>query len=254
MTSPFQFLNNYFDKILVLTLPRLTNRIEYIKNTFEGLNYEFFYGVDKQLTSLEELKSRGLYTTDAYRKFYKKPAEIPLGMLCCSLGHINIYNHIIENKFSKTLILEDDAVPVMKELEKFPEIIKELPDDWELFYLGYEKHEHAGMKGTLNRLFLTLFPHHAQLKLNRRVFKNYYAVPVSPLIAKAGFHDCTHAYAVTLDGACKLKEHSLPVSSHPDNLLAYLNCSGILAGYISRTKLFNQMSAFVNEIDSLTST
>jgi glycosyl transferase family 25 len=252
MSSSFQFLNNYFDKILVLTLPRLTGRIEYIKKTFDGLNYEFFYGIDKEQTSMESLKSQGLYNTEAYRKFYKRPAEIPLGMLCCSLGHINIYNYIIENNFSKTLILEDDAIPLMEELEKYPTIIKELPDDWELFYLGYEKNEQAGWKGNLNRFFLTPFPSHAKLKLNRKIFKNYYAAPLSPLIVKAGFHDCSHAYAVSLKGARKLKEYSTPVSFHPDNLLAYLNCSGILTGYNSRKKLFKQLSAFVHEMDSLT--
>ena len=71
MESPFQPLNGYFDKILVLTLPRLTERKEYFNKTFEGLNFEFFYGVDKQQTSLEELKKQGLYSTDAYREYYR---------------------------------------------------------------------------------------------------------------------------------------------------------------------------------------
>lgn len=252
MANPFQPLNEYFDKILVLTLPRLTDRIDYFNKTFDGLHFDFFYGVDKEKTSLDILKQQGLYSTEAYRKNYKKPAEISLGMLCCSLGHIYIYDYIIENNIAKTLIFEDDAVPVFSEIEKFPAIIKELPQDWDLLYLGYEKHDQLGWKEKLNQRYLTWFPHHTQLHLGREVFKNYYAVPVSKHIAQAGFHDCAHAYALTLEGAKKLKKHSLPVSMHSDNLLPYLNCTGVLTGYISRTKLFTQLSAFVHKIESMT--
>lgn len=253
MKENFQWLNNYFDKILVLTLPRLSDRIENFKKAFDGLNYEFFYGIDKEETTMESLKDQGLYSTNAYTKFYKRPAEMPHGMLCCSLGHINIYNYIAVNNFSKTLILEDDALPVMEAIERFPQIINELPVGWELFYLGYEKNEMAGWGKKINRFFLKQFPYHTKLNLSRKIFKNYYAVPVSSLISKAGFHDCTHAYAVTLEAARKLKEYGRPVSFHPDNLLAYLNCSGELNGYVSRIKLFNQLSAFDHKIDSLTS-
>ncbi|MGB5027757.1 MAG: hypothetical protein WBO38_04590, partial [Chitinophagaceae bacterium] len=82
MKSSFQYLNDYFDKIVVLTLPRLTDRITYINKTLEGLNFEFFFGTDKEKTSIEELKEKGLYSTALYREFYKKPTEISTGMLC----------------------------------------------------------------------------------------------------------------------------------------------------------------------------
>ena len=254
MQPSFQYLNEYFDKIVVLTLPSLTDRIDYFKKTFEGLNYEFFYGIDKETTSLDKLKEEGLYSTKIFREFYKKPSEISTGMLCCSLGHLKIYEYIIEKGFQKTLILEDDAVPIVEELAKFPAIIKELPENWELLYLGYEKNERPGIKEKLNRFLLTNFPYHAQLKLSRQIFRHYYPVPLSANIAKAGFHDCTHAYAVTREAAGKLLQYNKPVRFHPDNLLSYLNCTGQLNGYISRHKLFNQLSAFVNKFNSLTAT
>ena len=253
MQSQYKFLNEYFDKILVLTLPRLTDRIDYFKKNFEGLNYDFFYGLDKESTSLNELKEKGLYNILEYQKFYKKNKEISAGMLCCSLSHIKMYEYILEKGFKKTLILEDDAIPVLKQLSKFPDIIKQLPKNWELFYLGYEKNEKLGLKQKINRFLQVTFPHHVQLKLTREIFRNYYPVQVSPLIAKAGFHDCTHAYAVTAEGAGKLSQYGKPIRFHPDNLLAYLNCTGSLNGYISQVKLFNQLSAFINKMDSQTS-
>jgi hypothetical protein len=48
MQDRFRLLNEYYDKIYVLSLPRLTQRIEHIKRTLSGLNFEFFFGVDKQ--------------------------------------------------------------------------------------------------------------------------------------------------------------------------------------------------------------
>lgn len=252
MQEYFRQLNQYYDKIYVLSLSRLTQRIDYINKTLSGLNFEFFFGVDKQTVSLEELKQQGVYSQEQYKLVYKKPNEIPLGMLCCSLGHLKIYEHIVQNNTPKTLILEDDAVPITGELIKFSIIANELPGDWELFYLGYEKNESLRFKQKINRLLLTTFRHHAQLNLTRDVFKNYYATPVSPHISKAGFHDCTHAYAITLEGAKKALNRGMPVRFHPDNLLAWLNCTGQIKGYVSSTKLFNQLTAFSNEVISLT--
>jgi glycosyl transferase family 25 len=217
MQEPFQYLNEYYDKILVLSLPRLADRIEQLKKNLAGLNYELFTGIDKQDVSLAELKARGFYSTERYRDFYKKPTEISLGMLCCSLGHVKIYEHIIQNGYQKTLILEDDAVVIPGALQHFPSIVKELPRDWELLYLGYEKNEEYGIREKIKRFIYQLFPTHSQLNLTRSIYSRYYPIPVSDHIAKAGFHDCTHAYAITLDGAKKLLQYQQPVGFHPDN-------------------------------------
>jgi glycosyl transferase family 25 len=253
MQEYFQPINEYYDKIYVLTLPRLTDRIAYINKTLKGLDFEFFFGVDKQNTSLERLKRDGIYSTEAYRQFYKKPAEIPLGMLCCSLGHLQIYENIVQNGYHKTLILEDDAMPVEESLAYFPQIIGELPSDWELLYLGYEKNETNGIKEKIKKLVYTLFPFHSQLKMTPQLYSHYYPVNISAHISKAGFHDCTHAYSVTLEGAKKLLQLKNPVRFHPDNLLSYMNGTGQLKSYIAKPKLFNQLTAFVNQMSSLTS-
>jgi len=250
--TAFQHLNTYYDKIYILTLPRLQERIEYIKKTFVGLDYEFFYGEDKAMHTMDEFKMNGTYSTELYASFYKSPSDMPLGMLCCALGHVHIYEKIIREGFSRTLILEDDAVPVMNAIEQFPQIKMEMPADLELLYLGYEKNEGTGMKEKVKHFFYQLFPSNSQLKLNRQIFGNYYPKPITRHIAKAGFHDCTHAYSVTLEGARKLLTAQQPVRFHPDNLLSYLNCTDKLNGYIARPKLFNQLSAFNPQGKSLT--
>ena len=253
MWERFRLLNDYYDKIYVLSLPRLTQRIEYIKKTLSGLNFEFFFGVDKQHVSIDQLKEQGLYATEHYQQFYKKPKEISLGMLCCSLGHLKIYEAIVQNNYKKTLVLEDDALPVLESLDFFSRIIRELPDEWEILYLGCEKNQNSGIKEKFKQVIYMAFPYHSQLKLTRQIYANYYPVNISRHIAKAGFHDCTHAYGITLEGAKKLIKEQKPVRFHPDNLLSYMAGTGQLKAYVARPKLFNQLSAFVNKQDSLTS-
>ena len=248
----FQHLNKYFDKIYVLSLPSLQQRIDSVTLRLEGLNFEIFYGIDKRNTSMEEIKGKGLYNTKQYRQYYKRPAEMSLGMLCCSLGHVSMYQSIISNGFKRTLILEDDVVPVMEAIPLFPEITKELPADWELLYLGYEKNETFGFAQKVKQLAYLAWPNHAQLHLTRSMFKKYYPRKISSHIGYAGFHDCTHAYAVTLEGAKKLLQLQQPVIFNPDNLLAWANCTEQVKAYISRPKLFNQLSAFTDTIPSLT--
>ncbi|HEY0434338.1 MAG TPA: glycosyltransferase family 25 protein [Chitinophagaceae bacterium] len=253
MQDRFRLLNEYYDKIFVLSLPRLTNRINFVKKTLKGLNFEFFYGIDKEHVSINELKEKGLYTTEQYQQFYKKPKEISLGMLCCSLGHLRIYETIAEKGYEKTLVLEDDALPILESLDFFSRIIQELPEEWEILYLGCEKRENAGLREKVKQVLYMAFPFHSQLKLTRQIFSNYYPVGISEHIAKAGFHDCTHAYAITQQAAQKLIKEQKPVRFHPDNLLSYMASTGQLKAYVARPKLFNQLTAFVNGQDSLTS-
>lgn len=252
MNSAFNFLNQFYDKIYVLSLPRLQNRVDYIKTTLEGLNYEFFWGVDKEGTSVEQLKSALLYCPETYKQFYKKPLEMHIGMLCCSLGHLKIYEHIVNNNIGKTLILEDDAIPQLASLNIFKEIINELPDDWELFYLGYEKNELHGNKEKIKKTIYQLLNNHSQLKFSREMYKNFYPESIGKYLSVAGFHDCTHAYSITLEGARKLISYQKPVSFNADNLLSFLVLSGKIKAYISKPKLFNQLSAFNGSTISLT--
>jgi glycosyl transferase family 25 len=252
MNNYFDPLNAYYDKIYVLTLPRLQERIGFIEKQLKGLHFEFFFGTDKQDTSIAELKKQGRYSPEQYREFYKKTAEMSLGMLCCAIGHADIYRSIINNGYGKTLILEDDAVALPDQLPLFTEITAALPRDWELLYLGYEKNELYGWKEKLKKKLYLAYPNHAQLHLTRSIYSHYYPRNLSRHIAIAGFHDCTHAYSLTLEGAKKLLSLQTPVAFNPDNLLAYAVCTGRVKGYICRPKLFNQLSAFTGNIASLT--
>ena len=139
MHSSYKFLNDYFDKIYVLTLPGLTDRQYHVKKNLAGLNYEFFYGIDKKEVTMEDLIKQNWYDSAVYQQHYKRPLEMHPGMLCCSIGHMKMYEQIVNQGINRALIMEDDVVPVVEELSKLPGTIAELPAGWELFYLGYEK-------------------------------------------------------------------------------------------------------------------
>ena len=253
MQSGFEKLNDYFDKIYILSLPSLPERIEYINRVCVGLDFEFFWGVDKKNSSIEDLKNQNLYSEERYNSLYRKRENINLGMLCCSLGHLNIYQEIVRKGYQRTLILEDDVIPVFENLKKFETIIEELPVNWELLYLGYEKNDIYGWKALLKKFLYKFSPPYTDIKLNKKIFSNYYPTPVNDNIAIAGFHDCTHAYGVTIAGAKKIIEMQTPVAFNPDNLLAYMISSKLLDGYICRNRLFNQLTAFKDAASSLTS-
>lgn len=252
MSTEFEFLNKSFDKIFVLSLPRLKDRNQRVIKLLKGLNYDFFYGVDKNDVTLQQIIDQGLYSSAGYKSFYKYPSDMNLGMLCCALGHLHIYQEIVKNNYHRTLILEDDIIPNFSQFYLLPTAMSELPPDWEILYLGYEKHEHFGWKEVINSQIKKIIPSHPQLVMSRRLYRNYYAKPYSNLLSKAGFHDCTHAYALTFEAAKKLIPYAQPVRFHPDNLLSWMIGQELLNGFIIRPKLFTQLTAFSNQLESLT--
>jgi glycosyl transferase family 25 len=61
---------------------------------------------------------------------------------------------------------------------------------------------------------------------------------------RAGFHDCTHAYALTLETAKQLIDAQTPVKYRSDNLLTSLVLNGKLIAFISKFQFFHQQINF----------
>ena len=64
--------------------------------------------------------------------------------------------------------------------------------------------------------------------------------PYSAHLKRAGFHDCTHAYAVTIEGAKKLLAAQTPVVYRADDLLSSTIMKGDLKAFITVPKFFDQ--------------
>jgi glycosyl transferase family 25 len=233
-------LHQYFDKVLVLTVPRFKERQEKVKERLAGIDFEFFYGIDKNDLDAEAIGRN--YTYDkknslAIRQYF--PA-LNTGEIACSLSHREIYQAMTGNNWKRVLIFEDDVVPDPANLPLLFTALNELPADWELFYLGYLKNEKPAAGSRLKQGWYKLLSRVGLARMSLKMIKNRLPKEFSSSLMKAGFHDCTHAYAVSLEGAKKLVKAQTPVAYRADNLLTALVLRGELNAFISKSFLFNQ--------------
>ena len=236
----FTLLNSFFDKIYVITLERATDRHEHIRNELAGLDYQFFYGKDKKNFSIEELKLRGIYDENLARQHHRYNKPMQDGQIGCAWSHAEVYRDIIDKGYRTVLILEDDVVIDKASIKVFPKILKELPVDWELFYLGFGEREMVPWGSLFKKIFYHFLRIFKAIKYSHTTISRLYPKKISEHIYQAGYHDCTHAYAITLPAAKNLLELQQPVSFIADNLLAHAITNKIVKGYITYPKLINQ--------------
>ena len=161
------------------------------------------------------------------------------GEIACALSHRMIYQAIVDNNWSSALIFEDDVVP-SKSIDELEACLSELPPDWELCYLGYLKNEKASRAKKLQQFIYRLraalgFSQMNGAMISRTLPKNY-----SAHLNIAGFHDCTHAYAISYGAAKKLLSAQTPITQRADNLLSSLILKGELKAFAVKNSLFDQ--------------
>lgn len=240
ITTINTLLQTHFDKVLVVTVPRFKERQEKVKQRLQGISFEFFYGADKnELT--DDFLSRN-YRYDKKKTlapgYYFKPLNT--GEIACSLSHRMLYQAMVDQNWQKVLVLEDDVVPDLEALAELGDCLEELPADWELFYLGYLKNEKISTGKKLQQGWYTVMGWLGFSKIPLKMIRNMLPVNFSRHLWKAGFHDCTHAYALSLPGARKLVAKQTPVVYRADNLLSALTLNGELKAFASKRFLFNQ--------------
>lgn len=225
---------------MVVSVPRFTDRHEKLKQNLDGLPFEFFWGADKLQLKYEEVKADGTYDEQKAKKLQRQGKALNLGEIACSLSHRNLYAAMIENGWKKLLILEDDVLPVIESMNELPAALEELPEDWELVYLGYLKHEKvtAGLK--VKQFFYKILSAVGLMAWTYKMVTNLLPKRYSTHLKKAGFHDCTHAYAVSLEGAKKLLAAQTPVVYRADDLLSATIMKGELKAFVTQPKFFDQ--------------
>ena len=119
-------MNDYFDKIYVLSLKRNVDRRALVTERLNkvGIDFEFFDACDGQvLNHLWKKLDNGNFTTQNY--------------VACSISHLSIYNDALSRGFKRILILEDDIKPHKDIQNHFNAFIKQVPEDYDLLYLGW---------------------------------------------------------------------------------------------------------------------
>jgi glycosyl transferase family 25 len=235
-----KYLEQYFDKILVVTVPRFTDRHERVKQSLEGLPFDFFWGADKLALDYDTAKTNGTYDEQRAKKLQRQGKVLNLGEIACSLSHRMVYAEMVKNNWKKVLILEDDVLANIKGLAQLPAALDELPNDWELVYLGYLKHEKITTSLKTKQFFYKILSALGLMAWTYKMVTNLLPKPYSTHLKKAGFHDCTHAYAVTLQAAEKLQAAQTPVVYRADDLLSATIMKGVLKAFVTEPKFFDQ--------------
>lgn len=234
------FLQKYFSKIFVVSVPRLSERHKEVSAYLQPLPFDLFFGVDKQHLNIEAVKEQGVYDEVTAKKLQRQPKSFNSGEVACSLSHRMLYETIVKNQWEKVLILEDDVLPLQNTLDSLPNAINELPGDWDLVYLGYIKHEKVTAALRIKQWFYKILSSIGLMKWDYKMVSNLLPKPYSKYLKKAGFHDCTHAYAITLRAAKKLLAAQTPVIYRADDLLSSSVMKGDLNAFITEPKFFDQ--------------
>ncbi len=237
----FKTLNHYFDKIYVITLKRANERHAHIQRELKGLHYELFFGVDKQELDIEELKRKGIYDEALAIQYHRYAKPLAPGMIGCSWSHRNVYDDILKNGIKKALILEDDVFVDKNQTHLLHRVLQQLPKDWELVYFGYARHEKP-QAFALKKAAYFVQRFLGRHKFSYTTIKNLYPKKLTENVYSAGYHDQTHAYAVSLSGAQKLKHLQQPITYIADNLLAHAATNQLVKACIVRPRFFYQLS------------
>ena len=238
--AAFAFLNGWADRIFVVSLARATERRARMRERLAGLDFRFLDATDKLDLDRARIRAEGICDERRTPRAFRHKREMPVGAVGCSLSHRRIYEEMVRNGWRRTIVLEDDVVPVAAALGALPDAVRQLPPSWELCYLGYLGNEEVTARARLKQAaYVALAP----LRLVR--WRTGEALrllprPFSANLRRAGRHLCTHAYAVTLEGARKLLAAQTPVAFYSDQLLAYLVLGGRLDAYVTHPIFFDQ--------------
>jgi glycosyl transferase family 25 len=237
-SNSIAYLQKYFDKIFVVSVPRFADRHQRVSQQLAGLSFDFFWGADK--LKLDAVQQDGTYDEVQAKKLQRQGKPLNLGEIACSLSHRMLYQEMIKNNWKRVLILEDDVVALEQALNELPMALAELPENWELVYLGYLKHEKVGIGLKIKQFFYTILAACGGMKWTLTMVKHLLPKSYSQHLKKAGFHDCTHAYALTLEAAKKLLPLQSPVVYRADDLLSATIMKGNLNAFVTVPKFFDQ--------------
>lgn len=168
-------------------------------------------------------------------------------MIGCFLSHRRAWQEVRRGQHPSAIILEDDAMPVPGfHPATAVQAVQELPADWDLLYLGVRGQRLPPIGHGLKRcLFLPLarllFP--GKYRFSLAEYGRLYQRPFSAHLHRAGYHQGTHAYAVSRRGAEKLLGFPGRISAPPDAFLGDQIMAGKLNAFALREELFTTTGA-----------
>ena len=239
----YEFLNGFFDKIVVISLKRATERHPRIEERLRGLRYEIHWGTDKDEMDLAALERSGAWSPARARQVHRNSKLMAPGHVGCAFSHRAVWQAIVENGWSRTLIFEDDVLPRPEARGPLVEqALGELPSGWDLVYLGYEHGEVTRPWDRVKQASYLAFSALRLIKWTPRQVLGLHPSPFSPHLRRAGKHHGAHAYGVTQRCARILLEAQTPVAWMADQLLLHLAIGRDVEAFLTEPKFFDQDS------------
>ncbi len=139
--SPFDIVDNLGGiincPVFIVNLERSTYRRKFILNYLAklGIQGEVITAVEGSKLDLDKLKEDGVYSEQAATEAFSRQLSMP--EIGCSLSHINIYKRMVSNNVEQALIIEDDVMFDEGVSNTFKNILKNIPDDWEIIQFYY---------------------------------------------------------------------------------------------------------------------
>lgn len=245
--DPYEVLRGYFDRRFVLTLARAKPRQARMRERLAGLGVEFLEGFDAKVFSVEDLVRAGAYDPARARAVDRRGRTLRPGELGAALSHRRVYEDTVREGWGRVLVFEDDVVPRREALAAVEAALSELPDGWDVVYLGFGNYRTVT---TVDRLKRAAYVPLAALRLMKWTPSQVLRMhprPFSPHLEVAGLHHGVYAYGVSAAGARKLLEAQTPVAYNADQLLAQLVLQGRLRAFVTKPRFFEPEEAPAGE-------
>lgn len=232
-------LHRAFDRIFVITLERATGRQQRVRERLAGLDYRFHLGMDKRLLDPARRAAEG-YDEEADRRAARRSRIMSQGELACAISHLQLYRAAVEQGWERVLVFEDDVLPRYDDLPLLPAALEQLPEDWELAYLGYTNFEQVTLYHRAKQATYLLAAAAGLMKWTPAEIRRFHPRRFSEHLKVAGLHHCAHAYAFTQGAARKLVAAQTPLARNADQLFVHMVLGGKLRAFVTEPKFFDQ--------------
>ena len=225
--------------IFVISLKRSKDRRILIKKELDklGMPFSFFNAVDGKLLKPSYQKKMSELRFEAYRNIENLKGKIKVrhGEVGCALSHIKIYSHIVKKKIPLSLVLEDDS--------EINENLKKIIEDPLLLDFARRGGFEVLNLGCIRRedIYIPILRFFGRRKIhnNQTIGKPARVIPG------------TSCYLLTLNGAKKLLESSMPLRYGADQLLANAEYFDITI-YATKTPIVAQLRFLKSTIQTET--
>ena len=117
---------DYFDKVFLVNLKKRKDRLQRFISRISSIG-ESVGAKDSTITLFDAVEGAQIPTSE------RRGSP---GVAGCRQSHINIIKKAKKNNYDKILILEDDVTFSSDFSIKFNELMRTLPEDWDMLYFG----------------------------------------------------------------------------------------------------------------------